>query len=78
VVLTARMDADTCQQELARPGVTWLQRPFGLAELLDAVQSARRVPRHSWRCLEALWRKTTRPVNGVLFPSDATTMDISR
>ncbi len=78
VVLTARMDADACQQESQRPGVTWLQRPFGLGELLAAVQSARRVPHNMWRSLEALWRKTTRPVNGVLFPSRATTMDISR
>ncbi len=76
VVLTARMDVDTCQQEMSLPRVTWVQRPFGLVELLDAVQSAKRVRNNSWRCLEALWRKTTRPVNGVLFHSDATTEDL--
>ena len=76
VVLTARMDADTCQQEMSLPRITWLQRPFGLVELLDAVQSAKLVSRDSRKCLEALWRKTTRPVNGVLFHSNATTEDL--
>ena len=47
VVLTARMGADPCQQELSLPGVTWLQRPFRLDELLDAVQSKERVSRNS-------------------------------
>ena len=49
VVLTARMDADACQQEMSLPKVTWLQRPFRLGELLEAVQSAERVPRDSCR-----------------------------
>lgn len=73
IVLTARMDADSYQQELALPRVAWLQRPFRLPELLGAIQTTERVPRNSWRCLEALWRKSTRPVHGVLFSSEATT-----
>ena len=73
VILTARMDIDGNQQEKALPRVTWLQRPFRLMDLLAAVQSTERVPRNSWRCLEALWRKTTRPIHGVLLPSEATT-----
>lgn len=75
VILTARMDVDGYQQEKALPRVTWLQRPFRLLELLEAVQSTERVPRNSWRCLEALWRKSTRPVHGVLLSSEATTDD---
>ncbi len=76
VVLTARMDADAWQQETSLPKVTWVKRPFRLIELLDAVQSAEGVPHNGSRCLEALWRKTTRPVNGVLFDSNATTEDV--
>jgi two-component system OmpR family response regulator len=76
VVLTARMDNDTWQQELSLAKVTWVQRPFRLMELLDAVQTAERVPRNGSKCLEALWRKTTRPVNGVLFDSKANTEDL--
>ncbi len=75
VVLTARIDPDAHQQEMAVPRVTWVQRPFRLVELLLAVQSTERVPRHSWRCLETLWRTTTQPVNGVLVESAAETKD---
>jgi len=73
IVLTARVDADSYQQEMALPRITWLQRPFRLMELLSAIQTTERVPRNSWRCLEALWRKSSRPVHGVLLPSEATT-----
>lgn len=73
VMLTARADPITCEQELALPDVTWLQRPFRLLELLHAVQSTERVPRNSWRCLETLWSKNARPVHGVLFRDDVTT-----
>ena len=48
VVLTARMGADSCQQELSLPGVTWLQRPFRLDELLNAVQSTQSASRNSY------------------------------
>lgn len=65
VVLTARIDAVTDLPELSLPGVAWVQRPFGLMELGDAIQSAKREKRDSWKCLEALWRKSIRPVNGV-------------
>lgn len=75
VVLTAHMDVDVSLQESALPRVTWLQRPFRLFELLDAVVSTEGVPRNSWRCLESLIRRSTKPVNGVLFDSDATTRD---
>jgi two-component system OmpR family response regulator len=75
IVLTARMDADSYQHESALPRVTWLQRPFRLLELLSAIQTTERVPRNSWRCLEALWRKSARPVHGVLLSSEATTED---
>lgn len=67
VVLTARMDLDYSTQESALPRVTWVQRPFRLVELLDAVESTERSPRNSWRCLESLIRRSTTPVNGVLF-----------
>jgi two-component system OmpR family response regulator len=66
VVLTARMDADAEQQEISLSRVTWLQRPFRLTELLTAVQSAEKVPRNSWRCLEALWKRKTTPLNDAL------------
>lgn len=72
VVLTARMDLNYSTLESALPRVTWVQRPFSLAELLDAVESTERAPRNSWRCLESLIRRSTTPVNGVLFDSDAT------
>ena len=75
IVLTARMDADSYQQELALPRVAWLQRPFRLPELLGAIQTTERVPRNSWRSLDALWRKSTRPVHGVLFSSEAATKE---
>ena len=50
VVLTARMGTENSQQELSLPGVTWLQRPFRLNELLNAVQSSERVTRdrYNW------------------------------
>jgi DNA-binding response OmpR family regulator len=73
VVLTARMDRDFCIQERAFPNVTWVQRPFHLLELLDAVRATERIPRNSWRCLETLLRKSTEPANGVLFDDHATT-----
>ena len=73
VVLTARMDPDYSTQESALHRVTWLQRPFRLVELLDAVESTERAPRNSWRCLESLIHRSTTPVNGVLFDGDATT-----
>lgn len=73
VVLTARMDPDYSTQESALPRVTWVQRPFRLVELLDAVESTERAPRDSWRCLESLIRRSTTPVNGVLFDGEATT-----
>lgn len=60
VVLTARMEPDAVQQESRLPRVTWLQRPFRMVELLSAVQSAEKVPRNSWRCLEALLRRNMR------------------
>ncbi len=77
VVLTARMDADAALQEQSLPRVTWVQRPFRLTELLQAIQSADSISRQSWRCLENLWRKTTRPFNGILFDSAASTRDLS-
>lgn len=77
VVLTARMDPNFTAQEEALPRITWVQRPFRLVELLHAIQSANRISRSSWRCLENLWRKTTRPFNGVLFESEASTRDLS-
>ena len=46
VVLTARIGTDTWQQEMSQPGVSWLQRPFRLDELLDAVRSRERVARN--------------------------------
>jgi DNA-binding response OmpR family regulator len=73
VVLTARIDVECSLQESALPRVTWVQRPFRLVELLDAVESTERAPRNSWRCLESLIRRSTMPVNGVLFDGDATT-----
>lgn len=73
VVLTARMDPDHSTYESALPRVTWVQRPFRLVELLDAVESCDRAHRNSWRCLETLIRRSTTPLNGVLFDSDATT-----
>ncbi len=57
VVLTARMHPDAHEQEQALPGVTWLQRPFRLRELLASVQSAVRVPRNNWRCVEVIRKK---------------------
>jgi DNA-binding response OmpR family regulator len=75
VVLTAQMDVDVSPQESALTRVTWLQRPFRLFELLDAIVLTEGVPRNSWRCLESLIRRSTKPVNGVLFDSDATTTD---
>lgn len=75
VILTARMGVDDAQQESALPRVTWVQRPFHLFELLNAVESTERFPRHSWRILESLIRRSTTPANGVLFESAATTRD---
>ena len=77
VVLTARMDPNSLVQEASLPRITWVQRPFRLMELLHAVQSAERISRRSWRCLENLWRKTTRPFNGILLESHAVTHDLS-
>jgi hypothetical protein len=54
-----------------------VQRPFRLTDLLQAIQSADSISRQSWRCLENLWRKTTRPFNGILFDSAASTRDLS-
>lgn len=75
VVLTARMDPNSADHEQALPRITWVQRPFRLTELLHAIQSADSISRQSWRCLENLWRKTTRPFNGILFDSAASTRD---
>lgn len=75
VVLTAQMDVNDSLQESALPRVTWVQRPFRLFELLDAVESTERVPRGSWRCLESLIRRSTMPVHGVVFDCDATTQN---
>ena len=75
VILTARMDEDFYRQERSFPNVTWVQRPFRLLKLLDAVRSTEQVPRDSWRCLETLPGESTKPVNGVLFDSHATTRD---
>ena len=47
VVLTARMDENYNLQESAFPNVTWVQRPFRLFELLDAVRKERK------RCLSS-------------------------
>lgn len=47
IVLTARMSTDPGPQELSLPGVTRLQRPFWLDELLHAVQSTERASRNS-------------------------------
>lgn len=47
IVLTARMSTDPGPQEWSLPGVTWLQRPFRLDELLHAVQSTERASRNS-------------------------------
>jgi len=77
VVLTARMDPDSAIHEQALPRITWVQRPFRLTDLLQAIQSADSISRQSWRCLENLWRKTTRPFNGILFDSVASTRDLS-
>jgi len=77
VVLTARMDPDSALHEQALPRITWVQRPFRLTDLLQAIQSADSISRQSWRCLENLWRKTTRPFNGILFDSAASTRDLS-
>ena len=44
VALTARMDTDYPQQELSHLNFSWVQRPFRLLELLEAVQSRERVP----------------------------------
>jgi two-component system OmpR family response regulator len=49
VVMTARMDADASQHEISLPQIAWLQRPFRLGELLEAVQSTERVPRDNCR-----------------------------
>ena len=70
VVLTARMDGNGFLQESMLPRVSWVQRPFRLVELLDAVESTEPVPRRSWRCLEPLIRKSTNPVTGVIFDSN--------
>lgn len=77
VVLTARMHPDSAHQEQSLPRITWVQRPFRLTELLHAIQSAESISRQSWRCLENLWRKTTRPFNGILLDSAANTRDLS-
>lgn len=77
VVLTARMDPDCLAQEATLPRITWVQRPFRLMELLQAIHSAERISRNSWRCLENLWRKSTRPFNGILLDSHAFTLDLS-
>ena len=49
VVLTARMDGDCLLQESLLPRVAWVQRPFRLVELLDAVKSTEPVPRRNLR-----------------------------
>ena len=53
IVLTARMSTDPGLQELSLPGVTWLQRPFRLDELLHAVQS-------TWRGLRPQPKQVSR------------------
>ncbi len=75
VILTARMDANYYLQESAFSNVTWVQRPFRLFELLDAVRSRTPVPCINMSSLETLLRGCTRPVNGVLFDGKATTRD---
>lgn len=49
IVLRIRTSADTAQWESALPGVTWLQRPFGVHDLLETVQKTLRVLRADWR-----------------------------
>jgi len=66
VILTARMDKNYFLQESAFPNVTWVQRPFRLFEVLNAVRSAEPVPRISMSRLKTLLRESTRLVNGVL------------
>ena len=53
IVLTARMSIDPGPQELSLPGVSWLQRPFRLDELLHAVQS-------TWRGLRPQPKQVSR------------------
>jgi len=77
VALTARMDPDFRVQESEFPRIKWVQRPFRLTELLAAVQSADRDAYDTPRCLEALWRKATKPRNGVLFDSHANVREIT-
>lgn len=55
MVLTAGTVGATAQWESALPGVTWLQRPFCLHDLLEAVQTPLRGARAEWR-----WRKPQR------------------
>jgi DNA-binding response OmpR family regulator len=76
VALTARMNPDFRLQESEFPEITWVQRPFRLSELLSAVQSADREAMESPRCLETLWRKTTKPQHGVLFESHASVKNV--
>ncbi|MEI7700000.1 MAG: response regulator [Planctomycetia bacterium] len=77
VALTARMDPDFRRQEAEFPHIKWVQRPFRLTELLAAVQSADRDAYDTPRCLEALWRKATKPRYGVLFDSHASVREIT-
>lgn len=69
VVLTARMDANFQSHERLYPDVTWVQRPFRLPVLLDAVQATERVPHNSGRCLDQRPRKSSIPVLQVLSES---------
>jgi DNA-binding response OmpR family regulator len=73
VVLTARMDSDSEDSEQDFPRVTFLQRPFRMLELLDSVQSAERIPRSGWRCMELAGKKSAIfDDDGVTVPSTAT------
>ena len=45
VILTARVDRIRLRKESEFPSVTWVQRPFKLCDLLEAVVSAKPVPR---------------------------------
>ncbi|HQX48864.1 MAG TPA: response regulator [Planctomycetaceae bacterium] len=78
VILTARMDANYYLQEVAFPDAIWVQRPFSLFELRDAVRSTEPIPRSSSSSsmLEPHLRHSTEPVNGVLFDSHPTTRDL--
>ena len=73
VVLTARMGGSDFLEGSMLPRVAWVQRPFRLIELLDAVESTERIPRRSWRTLESLIRKSATPVNSVVFDGNDST-----